>query len=178
MRKTLLTLSLIMASYNTVAADGLENMSNFNYNYIDARIGASPHTYGAAFSHSIHPNAHITGRIDSEFDSDYDTAFGLGFHAPVTNWADITGEILLRAMDEKHASSDAGMELNFGVRQWLGPQFEVGGKVGYVSLDDDNDWIASVHARIHLTEVFSLAAEGRFNDFYDNQAVFSARFAF
>lgn len=41
------------------------------------------------------------------------------------------------------SSTDVGMELNLGVRQWLGPQLEVGGKVGYVSIDNDDDWTGS-----------------------------------
>ncbi|GAL04932.1 hypothetical protein JCM19237_4298 [Photobacterium aphoticum] len=84
MRKILLATGLMFASISAAQADS--TMSNFSYDYAEARIGISPLTYGAGFSKSIHPNAHIIGSIDTEFDSDWDASFGVGFHAPVNNW--------------------------------------------------------------------------------------------
>ncbi|QSA18478.1 hypothetical protein JV197_08270, partial [Vibrio furnissii] len=97
MRKTIIATALLLASAQSMAAVDRNSpsvMSNFNYDYIEARIGVSPVTYGAAVSKSIHPNAHVIARVDSEFESDYDVATGFGFHAPVNNWADFTGEML------------------------------------------------------------------------------------
>lgn len=180
MRKTILTTALIFASAHALAQVDPNSptvMSNFNYDYVEARIGISPTTYGTAISKSIHPNAHVIARVDSEFDSDFDLATGFGFHAPINNWADFTGEMLFRLQDKKHqGSADAGMEVNLGVRQWLGPQFEVGGKGGYVSIDDNDDWFGTVYARFHSTELFSLGVEGRFNDAYGDQVMFTTRF--
>lgn len=177
MRKKICTTLLLLASGSALAESA--SMSNFSYDYVEARVGASPMTLGAAFSRSVHPNAHFLARIDSEFESDFDSAAGLGFHAPINNWADFTGEIMLRVQDKKHnGSPDAGMEMNLGVRQWLGPQVEVGGKVGYVSIDNDDDWIGSVYARFHATELFSVGLEGRFNDAYGDQGMFTARFKY
>ncbi|ADT87434.1 hypothetical protein J0676_11200 [Vibrio sp. Vb2880] len=182
MRKTIIATALLLASAQSMAAVDRNSpsvMSNFNYDYIEARIGVSPVTYGAAVSKSIHPNAHVIARVDSEFESDYDVATGFGFHAPVNNWADFTGEMLFRLQDKKNnGSADTGMELNLGVRQWLGPQLEVGGKGGYVSIDNDDHWIGSVYARFHSTELFSLGAEARINDTYDDQLMFTARFKY
>ncbi|MBF9000053.1 MULTISPECIES: autotransporter outer membrane beta-barrel domain-containing protein [Vibrio] len=182
MRKTMIAAMLLLVSSYSMAEtdpDSSASMSNFSYDYIEARIGVSPVTYGAGFSMSIHPNAHFVGRIDSKFDGDFDSATGLGFHAPINNWSDLTGAMLLRVQDKKHQNSaDAGMELNLGIRQWLGPQLEVGGNAGYVSIDDKDDWTGSVYARFHSTELFSLGAEMRFNDFYDDQLMFTARFKY
>ncbi|MCV5920367.1 hypothetical protein OFN60_43710, partial [Escherichia coli] len=76
----------------------------------EARIGASPVTFGAGFSKSIHPNAHVIARIDSEFDSDFDSAADFGFHSPLNNWADLTGEMLMRvAQPTSSSSTDVGM---------------------------------------------------------------------
>ena len=36
--------------------------------------------------------------IDSEFEGDYDAAAGFGFHAPINNWADFTGEMLSESL--------------------------------------------------------------------------------
>lgn len=181
-RKTLLASSLMLVSATSMAADNDPNnaiMSNFSYDYVEARIGFSPSTFGAGFSKSIHPNAHAIATIDSELDGDYDLAAGLGFHAPVNNWADITGEMLLRVVDDNHNyKNDTGMELNLGVRQWLGPQVEVGGKVGYLSIDDKDDTLFSVYGRFHSTELFSIGAEGRFNGLYGDQLMLTARFKY
>ncbi|MGO1298284.1 MAG: hypothetical protein ACTMIA_13405 [Vibrio sp.] len=182
MRKMLIAASLLLASGQAMAdtdLDGSASMSNFNYDYVDARIGVSPVTYGAKLSHSIHPNAHFIARIDSEFNGDFDSATGLGFHAPINNWADLTGAMLWRVVDKKHQNSpDSGMELNVGVRQWLGPQLEVGGNVGYVTIDDNDDWTGDVYARFHSTELFSLGVAARINGAYDDQLIFSARFKY
>ncbi|EPM7996463.1 hypothetical protein ACTQ9E_000855 [Vibrio vulnificus] len=182
MRKTILAAALLIASSQVMAKEDPNRpatMSNFSYDYIEARIGASPMTFGAAYSKSVHPNAHIIARIDSEFESDFDAATGFGFHSPINNWADLTGAMLMRVVEPAKASSaDIGMELNLGIRQWLGPQLEVGGKVGYVSIDNDDDWIGSVYARFHSTELFSLGVEARINDFYDDQLMFTTRFKF
>ncbi|HDY8110551.1 TPA: hypothetical protein RQL07_001111 [Vibrio vulnificus] len=182
MRKTILAAALLIASSQVMAKEDPNSpatMSNFSYDYIEARIGASPMTFGAAYSKSVHPNAHIIARIDSEFESDFDAAAGFGFHSPINNWADLTGAMLMRVVEPAKASSaDIGMELNLGIRQWLGPQLEVGGKVGYVSIDNDDDWIGSVYARFHSTELFSLSVEARINDFYDDQLMFTTRFKF
>ena len=70
------------------------------------------------------------------------------------------------------------MELNLGIRQWLGPQLEVGGKAGYVNIDNDDDWIGSAYARFHATELFSIGGEVRINDFYGDQLMFTTRFKF
>lgn len=183
MRKTILATALVLASGSSFAQQYDQNspavMSNFSYDYVEARIGVSPVTFGTALSMSVHPNAHFIGRIDSEFEGDYDAAAGFGFHAPVNNWADFTGEMLFRMVDTSHTSgSDTGLELNLGVRQWLGPQLEVGGKAGYVSIEDNDDWLGSVYARFHSTELFSIGVAARINDFYDDQLMFTTRFKF
>ena len=81
-------------------------------------------------------------------------------------------------VDTDVTSTDTGMELNLGVRQWLGPQLEVGGKLGYVSISDNEDWLGAAYARFHATELFSLGAEARFNEVYGDQIMFTTRFRF
>ncbi|MDB1123955.1 hypothetical protein [Vibrio algarum] len=179
MRKILIVAGLTLASSSAFAATDPNSpavMSNFNYDYVEARIGIDPVTFGAAYSTSIHPNAHAVVRVDSEFESDYNFAAGFGFHAPVNNWADLTGEMLVRAVDTKKTSSDLGMEINLGLRQWIGPQLELGGKIGYLDINDDNDIIGSVYARFHSTELFSIGVEGKINDFYGDQLMLTTRF--
>lgn len=182
MRKSLILTGLLLASGSTFAASDTSsaNMSNFNYDYIDARIGFSPMTFGAGISKSIHPNAHAILSLDSEFDSDYDLSAGLGFHAPVNNWADITGEMLFKLVDDRHKfDDDPGMEVNLGVRQWLGPQFEIGGKVGYYTINNERDtdsMFGVLSGRFHATELFSVGLEGKINYVYGDQIMVTARF--
>ncbi len=182
MRKTIIAAALLLASGQTLANDPNSPtvMSNFSYDYLEARIGASAYIW-CSMSKSVHPNAHLIARIDSEFESDYDSGIGFGFHAPINNWADFTGAMLFRMVrggDRADTSSDTGMELNLGIRQWLGPQLEVGGGGGYVSIGNDDNWTGSLYARFHSTELFSLGAEARINDFYGDQVMFTTRFKF
>ncbi|MGX9415877.1 hypothetical protein ACXJY6_07280 [Vibrio sp. RC27] len=187
MRKTLSLASIALFSCSSFAAIDPSSpsvMSNFSYDYVEARIGVSPTTYGAGLSRSVHPNAHIIASIDSQFDDDYDISAGLAFHAPINNWADFTGEMKLRFLDfEGSASNDSetGMELNLGVRQWLGPQLEVGGNAGYITIDDEDDWVASAYGRFHSTELFSIGASVQFNGYDridDSTILFTARFKY
>lgn len=187
MRKTLSLAALALISTSSFAAvdpNSPSVMSNFSYDYIEARIGISPVTYGAGLSRSVHPNAHVIASIDSQLDNDYDIAAGLAFHAPINNWADFTGEMKIRFLNyegSESGDSDTGMELNLGIRQWLGPQLEVGGKAGFVTIDDDDDWMASAYARFHSTELFSIGANAMFNGhdrIDDRQVILTARFKY
>ncbi len=181
MRKSLLAASLLLSS-SVVMAASPSVMSNFSYDYFEARVGISPLTFGAGASKSIHPNAHAIMSLDSEFDSDYNLSAGLGFHAPINNWADLTGEALFRLVDDRvKYNNDAGMEVNLGLRQWIGPQFELGGKIGYYSINnkaETDDVYGTLYGRFHATELFSIGLEARINDFYGHQAMVTARFKY
>ncbi|MBD1575712.1 hypothetical protein HC723_04495 [Vibrio sp. S11_S32] len=185
MRKSLILTSLLLASTSTFAAGNSTNsanMSNFNYDYVDARVGIAPMTFGAGISKSIHPNAHAVFSIDSEFDNDYDMSAGLGFHAPVNNWADITGEMLFKMVDDrKKFDNDTGVEVNLGLRQWIGPQFELGGQVGYFKINnqsDTDDVYGTFYGRFHATELFSIGLEGKLNYIYGSQLMVTTRFKY
>jgi hypothetical protein len=180
MRNLLLATTLAAATVFSFSASANQQvpMSNFNYDYFDARIGLAPITFGAGISKSIHPNAHFVAHIDSELDNDYNGSVGLGFHAPINNWADLTGAMKLRIADNREEDPDAGMEINLGVRQWLGPQLEVGGTAGYVSIFGDDRFIGVVSGRFHATELFSIGLEGKLNELYGDQFMITTRFNF
>ncbi|PCS22359.1 hypothetical protein BTN49_2088 [Candidatus Enterovibrio escicola] len=156
-------------------------MSNFSYDYFEARVGISPVTYGAGFSTSIHPNAHIRFEADTKFETDWDMTGAIGFHAPVNNWADVYGELGLRstkAYNRSHDNSKLGVEVNIGIRQWLGPQLEMGGEIGHLSMNDDEDIFGSLFVRFHATELFAIGSQLRFNEAYDEQLILTTRFKF
>lgn len=182
MRQSLLALSLLLAT-PAVFAQSQSNMSNFSYDYLEARVGFSPFTFGGAVSKSIHPNAHAIFELDSEFEDDYSFGAGLGFHAPINNYADVMGELVVRfADDDKHKyDNDAGVDFNIGLRQWMSPRIEVGGTVGYYTMNnkrDTDDVYGTVFGRFHATELFSLGLEAKINDFYGSQGMISTRFKF
>lgn len=181
MRKSLLTLGLLLSS-SAAMAQSQSVMSNFSYDYLEARVGISPFTFGGEISKSIHPNAHAFFDVESEFDDDYSFTAGLGFHAPINNYADVMGNIGIRYADDEHKyDSDAGVDFNIGLRQWVSPRFEVGGTIGYYSMNnhrDTDDFYGTVSGRFHATELFSLGVEARINDFYGSQGVISTRFKF
>ena len=65
MRNKILAAAIVLASGQTLAETDPNSpavMSNFSYDYIEARIGASPVTFGTAINKSVHPNAHFIGR--------------------------------------------------------------------------------------------------------------------
>ncbi len=156
-------------------------MSNFKYDYFEARIGVSPLTYGVGVSQSIHPNAHIRAEIDTKFESDFDSTIALGFHAPLNDWADIYGEVGFKSVEKRgfyNGDVKYGVEFNAGVRQWLGPQIEVSGEIGHLTIKDTDEFFGSISGRFHATELFSLGLQARFNEFYGDQFMFSARFIY
>ncbi|EOD77573.1 hypothetical protein RN22_15440 [Grimontia sp. AD028] len=185
MRKTkiagILLAAATSAGFSAASAANDTTMSNFSYDYFEARVGISPVTYGVGFSTSIHPNAHIRAEVDTEFESDFDTTAAIGFHAPVNNWADVYGELGLRTMKQRgkyNHDTEFGVEVNLGLRQWLTPQLEVGAEIGHLSISDDDDIFGSVNARFHATELFSIGSQLRFNEAYGDQFMFTTRFKF
>ncbi|MGL5334680.1 MAG: hypothetical protein ACRC9R_00805 [Enterovibrio sp.] len=185
MPKLLLVASTIsLLSFAAVAQEDAKslNSSNFSYDYFEARIGASPVTYGLGGSFSVHPNAHIRMRADSRFESDFDGSFLFGFHTPINDWADVYGEFGMRAISDVEdylgGENKMGVEVLLGVRQWLGPQFELGGEVGHINFRHKNSVIGGVSGRFHATELFSLGLHARINDVYGDHVIFSTRFKF
>lgn len=185
MRKIKIASILLIASsaaaFSTTSVANDPTMSNFSYDYFEARVGVSPVSYGLGFSTSIHPNAHIRGEIDTEFESDFDATAAIGFHAPVNDWADVYGEIGLRSIKQRNRfqnDTKFGVEVNIGVRQWLGPQLEVAAEIGHFTIDSQDNIFGSIFARFHATELFAIGAQMRFNDTYGDQLMFTTRFKF
>lgn len=149
--------------------------NNFSHNYIEVRTGISPGSFGAEMSSMLTENAHLVGRTISRFEGDVDVAAGAGFHGPVGNFVDVTGEILLHYINQKHNSSSDDsieIELNLGGRLWLTEQLEATGKIG--TLDESS--IFSVGARFHSTEHLSIALENYNNGLYGPHVSLSVRF--
>ena len=73
-------------------------MSNFSYDYVEAKVGLSPAIYGLAFSQSIHPNAHLRAEVETEFESDFNGT--IERENPINDWADAYGEIGFRAVEQ------------------------------------------------------------------------------
>ncbi|WP_159652919.1 hypothetical protein [Vibrio atypicus] len=170
MKKYILASAIACMSFT-----GLANANNFNYTYGELRTSISPESTGVEVSTFLTENSHLIARIDSQFDGDYDLAGGIGFNGPVSQFADIYGQLLLHYVDFPDDSSRDNRtqtEMNIGVRMWLTDQIEATTRLGR-----NND--ASVfHAgiRFHSTEQLSLSAETRNNGLYGPQVTMSVRF--
>ncbi|MFD2180427.1 outer membrane beta-barrel protein [Veronia pacifica] len=185
MRKITLCCTLLASLLSTSALANQDSapfnsMSNFSYDYFEARVGLSPVTYGLGFSKSIHPNAHVRAEIDTEFESDWDSTAAIGFHSPVNDWADVYGEVALRNLkNETYKDGEFGIEVALGVRQWLTPQVEVGGEIGHINIKQEDETVfGSITGRFHATELFSIGAQYRFKEAYGDQLMLSTRFKF
>ncbi|KEY90711.1 hypothetical protein CF66_2422 [Candidatus Photodesmus katoptron] len=186
MNKIIIFITLLLFSVSKIfSQEKLNNSntlstSNFNYDYIESRLGMIPITFGLGISKSIHPNAYAIARIDTKLKKNHDLAMGAGFHTPLNNWLDFFGEMLFHIRDRSDfPSTRTGMEANISARQWFSPQLEIGAKLGYISIiDDQNGALASIYARFHSTELFSLGIEAIINDMYSKQIMMTSRFKF
>ncbi len=176
------SLIFALSSLSTFAAVANDNtMSNFSYDFVEAKVGISPVLYGIGISRSIHPNAHIRAEIESEFESDFDSTIAAAFHSPINDWADAYGEIGMKATQQPgifNGETKLGIEVTLGIRQWLAPQIEIAGEIGHYSINKKDDFFGSIFARYHATELFAIGLQGRFNEFYGDQVVLNTRFKY
>lgn len=103
--------------------------NNFNYNTFELRMGTSPSTFGGEVTTMFTQNSHFVARIDSEFESDWDAAVGMGFHGPISQFADVTGQMLLHNI-ERNDDNHIKTEVNIGLRAWILANVEVNARLG------------------------------------------------
>ncbi|MGF1763173.1 hypothetical protein [Aliivibrio kagoshimensis] len=154
---------------------------NFSYNFIEARIGGSPSTFGGQMSGYITENSHFIAKMDSEFSGDWDLAVGAGFNGPLNEFSDLTGQLLLHNVKSSGSDKvgDENMtELNVGLRAWILPQMEVGGSIGQLIDSDESQTIGSAHFRFHSTDQLSVGAAMKFHGVYGSQVIMTARFLY
>ena len=154
---------------------------NFSYNFVEARIGGSPSTFGGQLSGYITENSHFILRMDSEFSGDWDLAAGAGFNGPLNEFSDVTGQILLHNVKSSGSDKigDENLtEINVGMRAWVLPQIEVGGNVGQLIDSDETQFVGSAHFRFHSTDQLSIGAEAKFHGVYGSQIIMTARFLY
>ncbi|MGF1682452.1 hypothetical protein [Photobacterium minamisatsumaniensis] len=164
----------------TIGFSSVVSANNFPYSYIEARVPISPGGLGAAGSLHIHPNAHAIVEFESNFDNDWRLKGGVGFHAPVNQFTDVTGQIKILSVKSEHENRSMGRlgsELNIGLSAWVLPRIETGAVLGVIHLDDDFTKF-NVYARFHAGEAFSLGAEWRIKDIEDQSLLISARYPF
>ncbi|MDB1126319.1 hypothetical protein [Vibrio algarum] len=168
-------ISLLLLSIGSVSAN------NFPYNALDFRIGASPATFGAAYSMQFMENAHFIVRGDSEFSNDYDVAAGVGFNGPMNQFVDITGQMLIHNIKDDTSNligNEWLPEFNVGTRIWFLDNVELHGKLGWLVDDDENHLIYEAGARFHSTQQLALGASILDNGVYGSQMMIHTRFHF
>jgi len=172
LKKIILASALAIAGISASA-----QANNFNYNFFEVRTAIGPEMTGAEFSTFFTENSHFILRADTQFDKDYDLAGGIGFNGPISQFADVYGQLLIHQVkytEEAGGESDTQAEINVGVRLWLTDQIEATGRLGR------NDDASVFHAgvRFHSTQQLSLSAETRNNGLYGPQVTMSVRFQY
>ncbi|MGR5347581.1 hypothetical protein [Vibrio mediterranei] len=178
MRKLGLPLLMVLATSNVYASESEErdiSLSNFSYNYIGVNVGLSEKQISVRGSKTIHSNAHVSMDAETDMDDNYSLAVGLNFHAPITDWADITGGI--KAVHKETDDSNFGWGFEIGYRQWLSTQLEVGGSLEWDYLDSSTVG-GKVHANFHATKAFSFGATLGFEEIAGNLLMFTTRYEF
>jgi hypothetical protein len=140
-------------------------------------MGTSPSTFGGEVTTMFTQNSHFVARIDSEFESDWDAAVGMGFHGPISQFADVTGQMLLHNI-ERNDDNHIKTEVNIGLRAWILANVELNARLGQLIDNDDTRSIVGVGARFHSTDQLSVGLDMRNNGTYGHQILMSARFGF
>ncbi|MDN3611677.1 hypothetical protein ACODM8_09435 [Vibrio ostreicida] len=151
--------------------------NNFMYNFFEVRTAINPEMSGAEFSTLFTDNSHFIIRADTQFDKDYDIAGGVGFNGPVSQFADVYGQLLIhrvKYVPKSGGASENQVEVNIGARMWLADQIELTGRIG--RNDDSSVFHAGI--RFHSTDQLSLSAETRNNGLYGPQIAMSVRFQY
>lgn len=169
---------IILASALAFAGiSGSAQANNFNYNFFEVRTAIGPEMTGVEFSTFFTENSHFILRADSQFDKDYDLAGGIGFNGPISQFADVYGQLLLHQVkftQEAGGESETQAEVNIGVRLWLTDQVEATARLGR----NDDSSVAHAGVRFHSTQQLSLSAETRNNGLYGPQITMSVRFQY
>lgn len=92
--------------------------------------------------------------------------FGVGLRHPIAPRTELVG-ILGLIWADTDFDDDTGISLTGGVRSLIGPQFEVGGYVGYAEIFDEGDITLTGEGLLHVTRELSLVASLGFSDDYD-----------
>ncbi|MDW6004575.1 hypothetical protein [Vibrio mangrovi] len=155
----------------------LAQAANFNYNYLEVRVGGGPESVGSELSMNVTDNFHVLGHIDTQMEDDWDIAGGIGFNGPLTQFADAFGAILLHQIkrtDDQGGDSDTLVELNIGGRLWIGEQLEVYGKLG--KLDDHS--VIGFGARFHSSDQLSLNMGFENNGIWGPRTILGVRYEY
>ena len=91
---------------------------------------------------------------------------GVGMRSPLSSRTDLVG-ILGIIWADVGPQDDTGISLTGGVRSLIGPQFELGGYVGYAEIFGDGDISLTGEGLLHVTRELSLVASLGFSDDYD-----------
>lgn len=163
--------------------------------YIGADIedseGISPTGVKIEGSYLIGDNVFLTGafgRLSDDIygvDVDVDQGlFGLGYRYSITSSTDLFTAVsyqYLKVSGEGYGASasedDTGYAIDVGLRSMLNDSFELGGKIGYLSIDSEGETTFGVNANYYVTRSIAVGAEYTIADDIDMWGV-SLRYAF
>lgn len=166
---------------STLIVSGAVSANNFPYNAFDVNIGASPTSFGLAFSTQFTENSHFIVKGDSQFEGDWVLSGGIGFNGPLTQFADVYGRMMLNNVKEGRenlADEDFLPEFAIGARAWILQNVEAYGDIGQLIDGDNTHTSYNVGARFHSTQQLVLGAGLRNNGLYGGQFLMNVRFQY
>jgi hypothetical protein len=95
--------------------------------------------------------------------------FGIGLSHPLSAGTDVVGSAGITWAEYDRGpfeDDDTGIFLSGGVRSMMGPQFELGGYVGYAETFGDGDILLTGEALLHMTRELALALSLGVSDDY------------
>jgi hypothetical protein len=95
--------------------------------------------------------------------------FGIGLSHPLSASTDLVGTAGITWAEYEAGpfdDDDTGIFLNGGVRSMMGPQFELGGYVGYAETFGDGDILLTGEALLHMSRELALVASLGLSDDY------------
>jgi len=162
MLKKVLGIALLVVTAPAIAADTSYSYLGGAYQRIsiDNDFGSDPDGDGIRlnFSFDIADNWYLTGeygRADLDFGFDFDTTtFGVGYHAPMTDGADIFAVLTYEGWDLGFVDDD-GFGAKVGVRGYVADRIEVSGHVKYIDIGNFDDTAIGGEAFYEFTDRFA-----------------------
>lgn len=162
MFKQVLGITLVLLAAPALAGDLSYSYVGGSYQTIeiDNDFGPNPDGDGLAveFSFDIAANWYLVGEYgkgDLDFGIDLDTtSFGAGYHAPISDRADVFANLTYESWDLGFADDD-GFGVAVGVRGYLADRVEMTGRVNYVDIGDFDDTSFGVTGLYEFTDAFA-----------------------
>ncbi|WP_446640500.1 hypothetical protein [Vibrio sp. PNB22_3_1] len=168
---------MLSAASINAHAEQITSLSNFNYDAMEVHVGLSDKQIGLTLTKSIHPNAHVSADVSTDTDDDYAINAGINFHAPITDWSDAHGAVLIIYEDIDNRDDTTGWAFEIGYKQWISPQIEANTSFQWNYLEDSSVG-GKLGTLFHATSEFSIGASFGINEVGGDVLSLTTRYEF